>query len=203
MLDGRPPPLPAGEGFLGAGWAPGSGFGTNNRSPNAPAPQGPGILRAAAPLTQPPAPGSGRGTRAPAAAAHVARRAPGPGGGGLPAAAAWQLGSSPPYSHSKSQWWGLFPGLPLHQAVQSSIRRAGGHPCSPALTVWIHAGCWQPPPRSPHLPHGAGSGEPFGVQCMCISWGSSGMGMLAEIPANVGFFPWLLPPICKRALGGG
>lgn len=60
----HPPPH---QGFLRAGWVPGSGFGTNNGSPGDGSPGPRGILGAAAPLPQPPAPGSGRGTRAPAA----------------------------------------------------------------------------------------------------------------------------------------
>lgn len=43
------------------------------RQPQRRLPRAPGILRAAAPLPQPPAPGSGRGTRAPAAAHEIGR----------------------------------------------------------------------------------------------------------------------------------
>lgn len=65
---------------------------------------GPGMLTAAAPLTQhcPPPAAAPSGTRAPASPA-VPRW-------GLPAAAAWQLGHGPP---PEPQRWGLSPGLRL------------------------------------------------------------------------------------------
>lgn len=127
-------------------------------------------------------------------------RAPGPGeGGGPPAAAAWQLGSSPPTS--KSQKWGLFPSLQLHQAVQSSVHRARGGRAPPRAREVGAAQpdpaepCWVPAATttlSPPSPRGWerlwGAGRAF--------WGASlggaqGWGMPSETLSDVSCFPWL------------
>lgn len=123
----------------------------------------------------PRAPGDPRSSRSAPAAARprlrqgntCARRAPGPGRGGLPAAAAWQLGTHPLL---KSQRWGLFWSLQLYGDVQSSLHCARGIclpltavlcPCSvpawwvqPSLAVMRCAGCWKPPVCSDMLSMG-------------------------------------------------
>lgn len=191
---GCPPPLPAGEGFLGAGWVPGSGLGTNNRSPNVRLPRARGSSEQ--PLrsrSRPPPAQAGEHVRPPQPSSRPWRR------GGPPAAAAWQLGSSPPTS--KSQKWGLFPSLQLHQAVQSSVHRARGGRAPPRAREVGAAQpdpaepCWVPAATttlSPPSPRGWerlwGAGRAF--------WGASlggaqGWGMLSETLPDVSCFPWL------------
>ena len=133
---GCPPPLLAGEGFLGAGWVPGSGLGTNNRSPSARLPRARGSseqsLRS---RSRPPPAQAGEHVRPPQPTSPAALPAPAEGG-------YWQLlpgnwAAAPP---SRSQRWGLFPSLQLHQAMQSSAHRAGGicaaTPCPCSMPAW-------------------------------------------------------------------